>query len=125
MGIAAYNRGTKAIIEFYRQGEDDKRKIEDCFKAIGKALELEEACRELRSRIAEIHGYKGFKGAYIDHFKSFRGYKSLYSKVTIAEENWRNSPGPEKRPFKHLELVQKMHTALVAFRDRLEKEIVY
>lgn len=125
MGIAAYNRGTKCIIEFYRQGEDDKQKVEDCFKAISRCIELEEDCREMRSRIAEIHSYKGIKGAYIDHFKTFRGYKSLYSKVLVAEENWRNSPGSETRPFKHLELVQKMHNALVAFKDRLEKEIVY
>jgi hypothetical protein len=125
MGVAAYNRGSKHIVEFYQKESKEKQEIDDCFNAIFRAIELEQTCRELRSRIAEIHGYKGIKGAYVDHFKKSRGYNPLYSKVLVTEENWRNSPGSENKPFKHLELVQKMYAALLVFKDRLEKEIIY
>jgi hypothetical protein len=123
MGIAAYNRGTKVLLERLHAADDEAREIEGLLQAVVRAEELESECRNIRGRIADSLQRKGLKGAYVPRTVKSRGYQSRMRKVIDSENAWRDSPGPERRPMRHCFLVTRMHAALRHLENWLEKEL--
>ena len=61
MGIAAYNRGTIALMRPFEEAAEHDRWVETCIRTVVKVDEADNYCRRLNSMLAEVSSSKGLR----------------------------------------------------------------
>jgi len=114
MSIAAYNRGTAALMRPFQEKADHERWVETSIRTAIKAQEADEYCRRLNSILADVSACKGLRYVFAQANLASHVGQIRRAKYLSACDAWREASGQRRVWLASLEK-QKAGKALAAW----------